>query len=165
MDVDLSSKNWLEVYGVDISSAKLTEIINKRVQARREQLGHDQMQFPSFGKPDCPEKPSGIPYSPNLYHHLHLVNNLYNDVPSELILADSPSLRVPIVGKLWSMVRKQAHQLVSFYVTRAQEHQTEVDRHLINVLNQLTIENQQQQRDIIALQTKLHELEKTLSND
>ena len=74
------------------------------------------------------------------------------------VLAASAATQLPLFGRLWKLVREQAHQLVLFYVNRLVAHQTNVDRHLVSVANELTREIQEQQEQIRALQEEVEAL-------
>ena len=67
---------------------------------------------------------------------------------------------MPVLGKLWKMIRANAHQLSIFYANRAIQHQTNVNRELISVLNRLTVITQEQQREILKLQAQIDGLQK-----
>jgi hypothetical protein len=122
-------------------------------------LGYEQRNFPTFGTAvSCPEPPDDLPYSPDLYHHLRNVNDLYAEVETESVLAPSPATRIPVLGQIWKLIREQAHGLVLFYVNRSVAHQVNVNRHLVSVLNQLTLQNQEQARQIAALEAQLKAL-------
>ena len=157
---ELPSDNLISIDDPAIDVAEIMAEIRERIAKRRAEKGYDNTQFPTYGDITYPDKPEDIAYDPNLYHHLHLVNKLYNDVQTEPLLAASPATRVPILGKLWSQIRGQAHNLVIFYVNRAVQHEVEVNRHLVNALNLLTADNQRQQRQIAMLQDEIVQLRK-----
>ncbi len=155
---DLPSDDLISMDASQVDASAIMTEIRARIEKRRAEDGYRDMKFPTYGDVIYPEKPIDIPYDPNLYHHLSLVNKLYSDVETEAVLLPSPATRVPIAGKLWSKFRKSAHGLVLFYVNRAIDHEVEVDRHLVNVVNLLTIENQRQQRQISALREEIAQL-------
>ena len=152
---DLPADDLIEIHDPEIDPQALMADIRRRIQARRLEAGYDKRKFPAFGSAMvCPEPPEGQPYSPDLYHHLRQVNSLYSEVETDSILAPSPATRVPVLGRFWKLIREQAHGLVLFYVNRSVGHQVKVNRHLVSVLNQLTEENQELQRRIIALEAE-----------
>jgi hypothetical protein len=152
---------FLEINDPEISAEQLTAAIQERVQQRRTQLGKVERDFPAFGMAvPCPQQPADLNHPPALYHHLRLVNGLYGRPETAPILAASPATRVPVLGRLWQLIREQAHSLVLFYVNRSVAHQTAVNRHVISALNQLTLLNQEQARTINALQIEVERLQK-----
>ncbi len=156
-----------DLISIDSNAADVTAImadIRARITQRREENGYPNMIFPTYGDVVYPEKPSDIDYDPNLYHHLGLANKLYNDVETEAAVLPSPATRIPILGSFWGQIRKHAHGLVLFYVNRFVDHEVEVDRQLVNVVNLLTIENQRQQREISILQDEMAELKAQMAD-
>jgi hypothetical protein len=150
---DLPADDLIEIHDPEIDPQIIMTQIRRRIQERRLEAGYDNRTFPAFGAAMvCPEPPEGMPYSPDLYHHLRQVNSLYSEVETATILAPSPATRVPILGRFWKLIREQAHGVVLFYVNRSVGHQVKVNRHLVSVLNQLTEENQALQRRIMALE-------------
>jgi hypothetical protein len=152
---DLPDDDLIEIHDPDIDPQAIMTQIRRRIQERRLEVGYDNRSFPAFGSAMvCPEPPENMPYSPDLYHHLRQVNALYSEVETNSILAPSPATRVPILGRFWKLIREQAHGLVLFYVNRSVGHQVKINRHLVSVLNQLTEENQELQRRIMALEAE-----------
>jgi ABC-type polysaccharide/polyol phosphate export permease len=76
-------------------------------------------------------------------------------VATEPILASSPATRIPVLGRLWQLIRGGAHTLVLFYVNRAVSHQTMTNNYLVSVLNRLTVVVEEQQRTIAKLQAEV----------
>lgn len=162
-DLDDLPDDLIEIRDPDIDAREIMAEIRRRIRQRRAELGYETQQFPSYDGVVFPGKPDDIPYDVNLYHHLELVNKMYLEVETGALLAPSPATRLPILGRLWALVRSQAHNLVLFYVNRSLEHQTEVNRRLISVLNQLTAANQEQQRSILTLQEQIDQLRSQLA--
>jgi hypothetical protein len=153
---DLPTDDLIEIHDPEIDPQSIMTEIRQRIQSRRLEQGYDNRTFPAFGAAMvCPEPPDGLPYSPDLYHHLRQVNSLYAEVETATILAPSPATRVPILGRFWKLIREQAHGLVLFYVNRSVGHQVKVNRHLVSVVNTLTEENQDLQRRLIALEAQV----------
>jgi hypothetical protein len=152
---DLPADDLIEIHDPEIDPQAIMAEIRRRIQERRLEAGYNNRSFPAFGSAMvCPEPPDGMPYSPDLYHHLRQVNTLYSEVETTPILAPSPATRVPVLGRFWKLIREQAHGLVLFYVNRSIGHQIKVNRHLVSILNQLTEENQSLQRRITDLEAE-----------
>ena len=146
----------LEIHDPEVDPQALMAEIRLRIQSRRAELGYEERTFPSFGDAvPCPDPPNDLPYSADLYHHLRQANILYEEVETEPILAHSAALRVPVLGGLWKLIRRQAHSLVLYYVNRGLAHQVNVDRHQISVLNQLVIENEELKRTVTVLKGQI----------
>lgn len=147
-----SDQPWIIIHDEVWTSESLTAEVERRVTARRAELGPVNLVFPTFGHiSTCPEPPAGgSPYNPSLYYYLKQVNQSRS--PSvEPILAPSPATRVPVLGRLWRLIRGEMHNLILFYVNRSVSEQNRLNIDLISTLNELTRENQ-------ALQTRIEEL-------
>lgn len=146
---------WIEIHDEFLTSEALVAEIEKRVAARRAELGPVNLIFPTFGHiSTLPEPPAGRAYNPNLYHYLKQANQA--PPPSvEPVLAPSPATRVPILGRLWGMIRGEMHNLILFYVNRMAGDQNRLNIDLISALNELTREIQAQQAEIDRLRTEL----------
>jgi len=121
--------------------------------ARRAATGQPSpIDYPAFGYlSPMPQPPESGAVSKTLYHHLRQLNEM--DAPDAApVLYVSPATKMPILGRLWGMVREQAHGLVLFYVNRAMAHETAVNTHTLNTLNELTRLTQLQQEEIVRLQ-------------
>lgn len=153
------SEDFVEIHDPELDPQQLMAEIRQRIRQRRLEMGYEERHFPTFGAAVvCPEPPDDLPYPPDLYHHLRQANDLYASVETGSILAPSPATRVPILGRIWKLIREQAHGLVLFYVNRSVAHQVNVNRHLVSVLNQLTLQNQEQARQIAALEAQIKAL-------
>lgn len=159
----LPSDDLIEINDPEIDPGAIMNEIRERMRRRREELGYEKRNFPTFTTA-YPEEPADLDYDPNLYHHLRLANESYTQVETEAHLAPSPATRVPVLGKLWQMIRGSAHNLVIFYVNRAITHEVNINRHLVSVLNRLTAQSESQQRAIIALQAEVEQLRRQLDN-
>ena len=151
-----SDDELLEIHDPEVDPQALMAEIRQRIQSRRAELGYEKRTFPTFGDAvPYPDPPNDLPYSADLYHHLRQANILYEEVETAPILAHSAALRVPVLGGLWKLIRRQAHNLVLFYVNRGLAHQVTVDRHQISVLNQLVVENEELKQKVTALQDQV----------
>lgn len=150
------NNSWLRINDTEMTSAELEAEVERRVQQRRHTVGQIRPQFPNFGiLSPIPEIRLN---NPALEHHLRQVNQM-DPPPMAPVLAASPATRIPLIGDLWQLVRKQFHELVLFYVNRAASHQTKVDNHIISTLNELTRVIQTQQEEIDRLQGEIQVLE------
>ncbi|MFN2116989.1 MAG: hypothetical protein ACK2U0_04615 [Candidatus Promineifilaceae bacterium] len=159
---DLPSNDLIEIHDPEIDPEAIMAEIRARIQERRQELGYVKPQFSSYGGTLLPDRPDDIPYDPELFDHLELVNEKYTMVPSESDLQPSPATRVPILGPLWTMIREQAHGLVLFYTNRMASHQTGVNQEFVSILNGLTSLSMNQQRKIEKLEIELEAVRKDL---
>lgn len=150
--------NLIEIHDPEIDPAQIMEQIRERIRRRREELGYPSKVFPTFGAAAYPEEPEGEEYDPDLYYHLRQANEHYYRLGIEPDLVPSPRSRIPLLGSLWDRVRREAHQLVLFYVNKLAQRQVTVNRHLVSTLNRMAVQIQEQQRQIQALQDELRKL-------
>jgi hypothetical protein len=147
---------WIEIHDEVISSEELVAEVERRVAARRAELGPAHLIFPTFGHISTfPEPPAtGTPYNANLYYYLKQANQAAS--PSvEPVLAPSPATRVPVLGRIWQLIRGEMHNLILFYVNRIAGDQNRLNIDLISTLNELTREVQAQQMEIDNLRREL----------
>lgn len=153
------SRGWLVFEDEEITVDDMETAVNERITKRRQALGQPaHIEFPTFGYlSPMPELPQNSAVSKTLYHHLRELNKM---PPPETtpVLASSPAMSMPLFGRLWSIIREQAHQLVLFYVNRALMYETVVNNHTLNTLNELTRLTQSQQEEIYRLQEEIKRL-------
>lgn len=150
----------IEIHDPAIDPAAIMAEIRQRISERRAAQGYDSRQFPTFGAAGYQGEPQDLAYDADLHHYLRLVNEMYAVVDTDPVLAPSPATRVPVLGKLWQLVRGFFHQLVLFYVNRAVAQQTSVNSNLVSVLNRMTVVMEEQQRTIERLERQVAELQK-----
>ncbi len=146
---------WLELYDEEVTADHLTDLIQQRVQQRQAQLGEVKRTFPAFGfVAAMPEPPTARDHSATLYHHLRRLNET-DIIETAPLLVPSPTTRLPLLGPLWALIRRAAHELVLFYVNRHIAHNTTFHNHLINILNEQTRLLEQQQTEIERLNLEI----------
>ena len=145
---------WLEIHDKEVTAVSLMTEIESRVEQRRKQHGRITPHFPTFGQtaamPESPEPHE----SPSLYHHLRQLNELEGP-PVTAVLVPSPVTQLPVLGHLWRSIRQQAHDLVLFYVNRANAYNYQTHNQFISALNELVRLTQRQQEEINRLKTEL----------
>jgi len=151
-------EDLIEIRDPTIDASRITDQIRKRVQDRRDRLGYEQQNFPSLDEATVPVKPEDLPNDPSLYHNLGIVNKSYYQFETKADVKPSPATRVPVLGRLWSFIRRQTHEMVLFYVNRNIRHQVAVNQQLVNVVNLLTTQLEDQQRKILSLEKQLEAL-------
>lgn len=163
MNLEISD-GLIEINDPEIDPTAIIEQIRERVKQRRKEIGYDNRTFPTFGLTEYPEAPSDRPYDPDLYYYLRLTNETFAQAETNPTLAPSPTTQLPVVGRIWKLVRREVHNLVLFYVNRAITHQTNVNRYQVSVLNRLTALTEEQQRTIEALQAEIKQLREKQNN-
>ena len=154
----LPDNNLIEIRDPEIDPVAIMAEIRGRIEQHRRELGYDNRRFPTFGTADYPGEPVNASYDETLYQHLRLANRHYANVETKPVLVSSPTTRLPVLGRLWSLIRGSTHNLVLFYVNRAVSQQVNINRHLVSVLNRLTAQAQEQEQKIAALQAEMNRL-------
>lgn len=151
---------WIVIEDELTTAVLLETAVEQRLARRRATMGTPSpIDFPAFGYlSPMPQPPENGTISKTLYHHLRRLNEMPLPETSPL-LHPSPATKVPILGRMWAMVREQAHQLILFYVNRYASHETVVNNHTLNMLNELTRLTQSQHEEILQLQEELTTLQ------
>ncbi|RME35161.1 MAG: hypothetical protein D6793_07665 [Thermoflexia bacterium] len=150
--------DFIEIRDPEIDPSQIMEQIRARIQRRREELGYPRMVFPTFGVAAYPGEPEGEEYDADLYYHLRQANKHYHQLGVEMLIVPSHRSRIPLLGPLWDRIRREAHNLVLFYVNKLAQRQLVVNRHLVSTLNRMAVQLQEQQRQIRTLQEELRKL-------
>lgn len=151
---------WIVIEDEVTTAVLLETAVEAQLTARRAVIGQPSpIDYPAFGYlSPMPQPPESGVASKTLYHHLRHLNEM--DAPdTSPILYASPATKVPILGRLWGMIREQAHGLVLFYVNRGVAHETAVNTHTLNTLNEITRLIQSQQEEIVRLQEEVARLQ------
>lgn len=147
---------WLEIDDGELSSEALAAHVEERLKARREQLGPVSRHFPAFQT--AAPHPENAAAPSEVREILRQLQEL-PEAPTHATLAPSPATRLPILGRLWQLVRSQTHALVLFYVNRHVAHQTRHNHLVASTLLRLSATVNIQQQEIKRLQARLEELE------
>jgi len=122
----------------------------------RQRLGERVLQpmpaIPRFGQPDRP-----LTTNAGIAKRLVQLQSTLNQIDTLPLLVPSPATQMPVIGRLWSFVREQAHQLPLFYVNRHLAHTTQITTQLIAVLEALAQQNIALQQEIAVLRAALEE--------
>ncbi|MFW6116367.1 MAG: hypothetical protein ACOC6F_01450 [bacterium] len=149
----------IEIDDPEIDVDQIMDEIRDRIQRRREEMGYPRQTFPSFGAAAYPGEPEHERFDEDLYYPLRKANDLYMNLGVEVVLSPSLATRVPILGRLWKQIRREAHNLVLFYLSRLAGRQTTVNRHLVSTLNRMAVQLQQQSEEVRELRQELGRLQ------
>lgn len=151
------SRPWIGIDDPNVSSADLVERVEARLRKRREEMGAVDRHFPSFDPAGSRlESGSAEGRMATLRYHLQRLEQSGSPDTTPL-LAPSPATRLPVLGRLWQLVRREAHQLVLFYVNRALAHQARVNRDAVATLQEMVALLEAQDEEIRRLQARLDE--------
>lgn len=148
----------IEIQDPEIDPEQIMARIRERIERRREELGYPRREFPTFGAAAYPGEPEGEAFDPDLYHHLRRANALYHELDVRDALGPSPATRIPVLGRLWGRVRREAHNLVLFYLGKLAQRQVAVNRHVVSTLNRMAVQMEEQRRRLSALEEEIERL-------
>jgi len=131
----------IEVREPTIDDQALLARLRDKIEARRMQ-GLWPEPLPDFSLSEPPSVDDSA-----LQYHLEQAHALHEQVWVGLSLAPSAASQVPILGRLWASVRRQAHQLVLYYLEMAISKQLAINKHMVGALNRLAESHQ----EILAL--------------
>lgn len=150
----IAPMSWLKITDPQWDDNTLAAEIEQRTQQRNAELGALTPTFPAMSNdglhlPSATEK-----VAPQLYQQLKALQQR-KPVETGVLLADSPATGIPIIGRIWRMVRGSLHELVLFYVNRLVRDQAQREGHLLNIVNELTRLTVQQEQEIGRLRDEL----------
>ena len=157
--MDEASKNeeqpWIEIHDPEISSADLVGEVAERARHRRDEQGAVEIDFPPFGTAHPTPDVATAPDDPTRLHYFLRQLDQLPPPETQPELAASPASRVPMLGRLWQLIRREAHNLVLFYVNRNVAHNAAANRHVANALNEMAALVQAQQAEMERLREEL----------
>jgi len=153
--IEQNNHQLIEIDDPEIDPEQIMVEIRRRMWVERKKRKYDQQNFPKFGQSDVFNRLADLELDSELYRYLDKANNAIGGVDTSAVLVDSPATRVPILGKIWRIIRANAHQLVLFYVNRTTRQQTTVNQEMLNTLNRLAILIQEQNETIEMLRAEL----------
>lgn len=153
-------EGWITIDDPQVTAAALEARVEARLARHRAELGRVTRRFPSFQGGSLDEGGEG-----NVAHGAlqDVLRQLETAPPpaTDAALAPSPATRLPLLGRLWRLARRQAHELVLFYVNRHLAHQTRVNHLAARALRELGAQLAQQEARIEALEARLAEQQRS----
>ncbi len=116
----------------------------------------EEHALPDFELPPPPEAVEDA----TLRYHLARARALHRQTWVGLSLAPSPGTRVPVLGRIWGMIREQMHRLILYYVDMAVSKQVEVNTHLVASLTRLA----EVEREIVELRREVAALRRRVED-
>jgi uncharacterized coiled-coil protein SlyX len=153
-------ETWISLQDPQLSSEALAARVETQLTRRRRELGRVTQRFPDFQT-----QPSEIEDDENgeaLQQALRQLQTL-PPPPTQATLSPSLVTRLPVLGRLWRLIRAQSHELVLFYVNRQLAHQTQTNHLVFRALQGMHTQLAQQAAHITALESRLAALEARLA--
>ncbi|MHB0877288.1 MAG: hypothetical protein ACYC5O_14725 [Anaerolineae bacterium] len=153
----------IEIRDPEIDVDAIMRRVREGVERKRREGLLPEKQFPRFGVALMPAEPAGE-HDVELYYHLQRSNDTCTDIGVDLSLADSPFTTMPVVGRVWSMLRRQVHGLIVYYLGLLSRKQVRVNTHLVSTMNRLVAQSQSQAEEIAALRQQVAQLRQELGH-
>ena len=147
---------YIEIRDPEIDAEEVMSRIRANIRAR---------QASGCRAPALPDFQVLLAQSANdgaLQYHLREAKEAHSRIWVDLSLAPSPVTQVPVVGRIWGLIREQAHRLVLFYLDKLASRQVGFNEHVVGALYQLAAaqeENSSLRKEIAELRQQLTELE------
>ena len=143
----------IEIRDPEIDDEEVVTRIRANIRARHAS-GRCAPALPDFHLPRAQSAGTSA-----LRYHLREAREAHNRVWVDLSLAPSPATQVPVVGRIWGLVREQAHRLVLYYLDKLAGRQVGFNEHVVGALYQLAVV----QEEIAALREEVAELRRRLT--
>lgn len=158
----------IEIRDPEINVAEIIEEIRRNIRQRRSEAQGEDVAFPTFDAGLSPAIEPTEELEKVLHHHLNQASLHYNKIGVASQLMPRP---VPLVGRLWTAFRREAHNLVIFYVNTLAARQITFNDHALRALNALAqmvtrgsrAEVARLEAELQALQERVDQLEQGLS--
>jgi hypothetical protein len=157
----------IEIRDPEINVAEIMEEIRRNIRRRRSETQGEDVAFPAFaGLSPATELTDEL--EKVLHHHLSEASLHHNKIGVALQFMPRP---VPLVGRLWTAFRREAHNLVIFYVNTLAARQITFNDHVLRALNALAqmvvresrVEVARLKAELQTLQKRVDQLEQRLS--
>lgn len=143
----------IEIRDPHIDAAAVLQQLYANLSARQA-LAPLEKPLPDFGLPPIPEIEESA-----LRYHLHRANRLYDQLWVPLSLAPSPATRIPLVGRVWGLVRESLHRLILYYLEMAISKQAGFNSHVVGALNSMA----GMQSELAMLRQEVRELRRRVA--
>lgn len=153
-------ETWISLEDPQLSSEALAARVEAQLTRRRQKLGPVTLRFPNFQAQPLEIDEAGRGKA--LQEALRQLQTL-PPPPTQATLAPSPATRLPLLGRLWRLIRAQTHELVLFYVNRQLAHQTQTNHLVLRALQTMRTQLAQQEAHRAALESRLATLEARLA--
>jgi hypothetical protein len=160
----------IEIRDPEINVTEIMEEIRRNIRRRRSEAQRKAVAFPTFDATVTPDAELTEEMERVLHHHLSQANLYYDKIGVALQFMPRP---VPLIGRLWTAFRREAHNLVIFYVNTLAARQITFNDHVLRALNALAqmvigksrAEVARLEAELRTLQERVDQLEQRLSSE
>jgi hypothetical protein len=146
----------IEIRDPEINVAEIMEEIRRNIRRRHNETRGGKVAFPTFATVTLDAEPTEE-MEKVLHHHLSQANLHYDKIGVALQFMPRP---VPLIGRLWTAFRREAHNLVIFYVNTLAARQITFNDHVLRALNALAqMVMGKSQAEVVRLEAELRTLQ------
>ena len=151
----------IEIRDPEINVAETMEEIRRNIRRRHNETRGGKVTFPNFDATVIPDAEPTEEMERVLHHHLSQANLHYDKIGVALQFMPRP---VPLIGRLWTAFRREAHNLVIFYVNTLAARQITFNDHVLRALNTLAqMVMGKSQAEVVRLEAELRTLQERVA--
>lgn len=168
----MAEDDIIEIRDPEIDVQEIMRRIRERVRQRAAQKKAEPW-LPTFGSEIADVDSSAGAFTPRMYYTLQQAREQANRVWVDLLLTETALQRIPFLGGLWRRIRREAHDLVLFYVNILASNQAAFNNHVVRILSELVGKQEhllddrdslkQLREEIQALRAELKEVQTLIS--
>lgn len=168
----MAEDDIIEIRDPEIDVQEIMQRIRERLRQRAAQEKAEPW-LPNFGSEMADVDPSVRAFTPKVYYSLQQAREQANKIWVDLLLTETATQRIPFLGGLWRRIRREAHNLVLFYVNILAANQATFNNHVVRILSELVGKQEklldqedalkQLREEIEALRADLKELQALFS--
>ena len=142
----------IEIRDPEVDVEEIMSRIRANIRARQAS-GQRAPALPDSGMSSLQNEGDG-----DLQYHLREARQAHDRIWVDLSLAPSPATQVPVLGRIWGLIREQAHRLVLYYLDKLASRQVGFNKHVVGALHELAAE-----KELLALREEVAELRQRLT--
>lgn len=154
----MAEDDIIEIRDPEIDVQEIMRRVRERVRQRAAQKKAEPW-LPDFGSEVTDIDSSAGAFTPKMYYTLRQAREQANRIWVDLLLTETTAQRIPFLGGLWRRIRREAHNLVLFYVNILAANQAAVNNHVVRILSELVSKQEQLQDDEDKLKRLREEIE------
>lgn len=168
----MAEDDIIEIRDPEIDVQEIMQRIRERLRQRAAQEKAEPW-LPNFGSEVPQVDASAGVFTPEMYYALQQAREQANKIWVDLLLTETATQRIPFLGGLWRRIRREAHNLVLFYVNILAANQATFNNHVVRILSELVGKQEklldqedalkQLREEIEALRADLKELQALFS--
>ncbi len=132
----MAEDDIIEIRDPEVDVEEIMQRIRERLRQRAAQKKAEPW-LPDFGSEMADIDPSVRALAPKMCYSLQQAREQANKIWVDLLLTETMTRRIPFLGGLWRRIRREAHNLVLFYVNILAANQAAFNNHVVRILSEL----------------------------